>query len=1330
MVQPPPVPDSPPRRGIILLVVVVLLTLFAVVGLSFVLYANAAATSARLFREAEAPSRPDVAPERLLAYFLGQLLYDVSDDRTGIYSALRGHSLGRNLYGLNYVPGENEALIAAKNAAPFNGTGRLHYDSAFGQDDYFLINYTYFPADGFLRDPERHGRRPGLPAGPHLDNRGPFAGGCNAPYTYPDLNNLFLAAVKADGTVLLPSFHRPWTGFGPLAPSNPNWHKKGPQDQALKYLVLRPRPADMGPGFPVTEDAGGDVKNLLGAPGGNDSVWLDLDFPVRTAPDGRKFKPLFAPLIVDLDNRVNLNVHGNLRGRGGAAHASNSGWGPWEVNPARVLNRSPGEWTALLHGNGVQGGRYGHDRRPHSVLPADHAPAGRFQAPVDWDGSQELAGGAPSDRLRLPGTLPVLPYQCFPGTPAGYGQGSPAERAGHPRLYNPVQPTVPDRAFALSSLEGLLRYGDTGSPALTSELFRLCPRNFGDPADAAGSARRRGLVTVHSFDVDRPGITPWFWPATPAVYYRLPALASHPAGDALAFPPLVVPPGASPPWAHPDSEFGADGRTAAHLTGLRRLDLNRYLPAYPSPGPAGQITDLVGFLVAQRARQYLAMEVFERLGRLTGAGEPTALPPQPAGAAGPVAERWNALRWLAQLAVNIVDYLDADDSMTPFPWHPAGQWVYGTELPRLVLNEAYVQYDNDPADPGLAADQKAQWYNVNVWVELFNPFFADPTLSDNGAAVLQTGTDAVYQVVLSRNEPNRAPENVSGEPANVIKAVSSYGPNPALWAVQPSGGRYAGPVGGTQGFYVLGPQAPFPLQAHPNLPATLFSPDLTYRVDADLLFQKPTILLRRLACPHLRYDPNPASPAYNPYVTVDYMADVPSNDGRLFDADGPKVNPPAPALAERSSWGRKQPYAAHITQRKPQQTKPPRLDQPQNTFFQHNADPQTPGPNAGTPPPDNTYPPFDWLVHLDRPLVSPVELLHVSAYKPHELMQQFVTGDLPNQRFTHRVPWLDEDLAGTNPPQSHRLYRALEFLGTRNQTAGMMTAVTTSPEPIAAPGPDQVVRPRATAGRTTTGGSWRIEVGAALVIDRGLPSEEVVRVKTVAPLPPADPVRFTADFLKPHAAHFTITPTTISERVPGRINLNTVWDEETFQALCDPQPSNSFNADTVSAVFKRLKDARTVGGEVPGAGDRPFRSLATGLTPYDDPQLATGGIQDTLLRSAGGQLLFAVPGETHPYATTELLTKIFNNVTVRSNVFAVWLTVGFFEVTDETSRPVQLGAELGRAEGRYVRHRMFALVDRSVLAAHPGPQPRFDPRAVPSPGCAAGQVVPYFSIID
>jgi len=267
------------------------------------------------------------------------------------------------------------------------------------------------------------------------------------------------------------------------------------------------------------------------------------------------------------------------------------------------------------------------------------------------------------------------------------------------------------------------------------------------------------------------------------------------------------------------------------------------------------------------------------------------------------------------------------------------------------------------------------------------------------------------------------------------------------------------------------------------------------------------------------------------------------------------------------------------------------------------------------------------------------------------------------------------------------------------------------------------------SGSSANGGTWRIETGCTLVIDRGRPEEEVVRVKAVGP--PADPAWFVADFLKPHGANFTITPNTISERVPGRINLNTIWDEETFLALCDRNASNTFADGAVYTAFRRLLASRTK-GNVPGPNDRPFRSFASGLSPSG---YSTGWLQDTLLRfddpnSPNRQPLFAVPSQSHhPYQTFELLTKIANNVTVRSNVFAVWITVGFFEVTDDTTRPVKLGAEVGRAEGRQVRHRMFAIVDRSVLTGYPGPQPGFDPRA-PMPAMTTGRVVPHFSVID
>src|SRR5262249_42429746 len=232
----------------------------------------------------------------------------------------------------------------------------------------------------------------------------------------------------------------------------------------------------------------------------------------------------------------------------------------------------------------------------------------------------------------------------------------------------------------------------------------------------------------------------------------------------------------------------------ANSAALGRLDLNRPLPRYPAPAGAGVITDLVGFEVAQKARQQLAEDIFLRLRAVTGVGDLATLTPgTPA---------FNAARWLAQLAVNIVDYLDADDYHTPFNWWGT-EWVFGTELPRLVLNEVYAEWRRQEGEEGI---------EVKLWVELHNPLFADDSLSDAGAARLK-GADGqnrpygIYQLVVTETDPNpgesilQRPENVRGDPdPGAIPSVLDFADLvQAPDRVEPANGQP------NRGFYVVGP---------------------------------------------------------------------------------------------------------------------------------------------------------------------------------------------------------------------------------------------------------------------------------------------------------------------------------------------------------------------------------------------------------------------------------------------------------------------------------------------------------------------------------------------
>ena len=375
----------------------------------------------------------------------------------------------------------------------------------------------------------------------------------------------------------------------------------------------------------------------------------------------------------------------------------------------------------------------------------------------------------------------------------------------------------------------------------------------------------------------------------------------------------------------------------------------------------------------------------------------------------------------------------------------------------------------------------------------------------------------------------------------------------------------------------------------------------------------PTLLLQRLLCPTSPPNNNPG-PNYNPYITVDYFRDIQTNDARIqnglpgnsgLTGSPPNLNAPTPTVAipQRNSVGRAEPYVGNAFLAQVGLA----ANQPKHTFFSHNSNSTASIAPISTWPPGapGNYPAFHWLVHLDRSLVSPIELLNVSGFKPHELTQQF-TG----QMFGQQAPWFDNNI---------RLFRFLEFAQTAPRQAG--------------------------AG----------------------------------------------------------------SRIAGKINLNTVWDIEVFMALCDPQSSSHFTAGDVNNIWSALISSRNPSG-LPGPGDKPFLPLSAGVVPAKDTQYPSGlGIGNTIMRPfspTGGpvdQRLFEtqtpVANTINPYMRYELLNKIYNNVTLRSNCFAVWLTVGFFEVNyvDPSSGRVYLGQEIGRSEGRNVRHRMFAVVDRSVM---------------------------------
>jgi hypothetical protein len=165
-----------------------------------------------------------------------------------------------------------------------------------------------------------------------------------------------------------------------------------------------------------------------------------------------------------------------------------------------------------------------------------------------------------------------------------------------------------------------------------------------------------------------------------------------------------------------------------------------------------------------------------------------------------------------------------------------------------------------------------------------------------------------------------------------------------------------------------------------------------------------------------------------------------------------------------------------------------------------------------------------------------------------------------------------------------------------------------------------------------------------------------------------------------------------SFREPGRVNLNTVTADDVWDAVvAGPLSTQSGGGEPVAAPLKTRVAATGTAGVGPGQTGGPnSKSADFATSPATSPATSIGN----LLALQGATTTDFAP-DTHPalvasgaYNPADLLytaNRLANTTTIRSNVFAVWITLRESIQNDPDSV-------------KY--HRAFYIVDRSIPVAH------------------------------
>ena len=169
-------------------------------------------------------------------------------------------------------------------------------------------------------------------------------------------------------------------------------------------------------------------------------------------------------------------------------------------------------------------------------------------------------------------------------------------------------------------------------------------------------------------------------------------------------------------------------------------------------------------------------------------------------------------------------------------------------------------------------------------------------------------------------------------------------------------------------------------------------------------------------------------------------------------------------------------------------------------------------------------------------------------------------------------------------------------------------------------------------------------------------------------------------------------------RYPGKININTIPNAQVYNVLMGP--------DAGTLNFNQFNNSRWRGG----AADffRPYRNGTEGNLVARAAEVESD-VQTGLFRHNGAtpRVPLFETNSNDAYFQNSMRQRLGNLVTTRSSVFAIWITVGYFEVDENDDLLTNggggtgpLGVECGRDSGGAVRNRGFYIFDRSIPVAY------------------------------